>query len=84
MAADALQNVRFVEERNMIQSFFEQISLDTGMIVFGVHDTMKAMEMSALEKILVYEEINITRFEIKNPVKMTTKVWYLTPNQEKD
>ena len=51
MAADALQNVRFVEERNMIQSFFEQISLDTGMIVFGVHDTMKAMEMSALEKI---------------------------------
>lgn len=54
------------------------------MIVFGVHDTMKAMEMSALEKILVYEEINVTRFEIKNPVKMTTKVWYLTPSQEKD
>jgi len=54
------------------------------MIVFGVHDTMKSMEMSALEKVMVYEEINVTRFEIKNPVKGDTKVWYLTPAQEAD
>lgn len=54
------------------------------MIVFGVHDTMKAMEMSALEKILLYEEIEITRFEIKNPATDETRTIYLTPAQEKD
>ena len=54
------------------------------MIVFGVNDTMKALEMSALEKILLYEDIDITRFEIKNPVKGDTKTWYLSPKQEKD
>ena len=49
------------------------------MIGFGVNDTMKALEMSALEKILLYEDIDITRYEIKNPVKGDTKIWYLSP-----
>jgi|TARA_B110000977_G_C10782208_1_gene379054 peptide chain release factor subunit 1 len=77
-------NVRFVEERKMISKFFEDISLDTGMIVFGVHDTMKAMEMSALETVYMYDEIDITRYVIKNPVKNDTKTWYLNKKQEED
>jgi peptide chain release factor subunit 1 len=74
-----LANVRFVEERKMISKFFEEISLDTGMIVFGVNDTMKALEMSALDKILLYEDIDIIRYVVKNPVKGDTKTWYLNP-----
>ena len=83
-SSDALANVRFVEERKMISKFFEEISLDTGMIVFGVNDTMKALEMSALDKILLYEDIDIIRYVVKNPVKGDTKTWYLNPVQEKD
>jgi len=51
----------------MIGHFFEQINLDTGMVVFGVADTMKALEMSAIEKVLLFEDIEMTRFEVKNP-----------------
>ena len=83
-SADALSNVRFVEEKKLISKFFEEISLDTGMIVFGVNDTMKALDMSALDKILLYEELEITRFEIKNPIKGETRTWYLTKAQEAD
>lgn len=83
-SADALMNVRFVEERRLISKFFEDISLDTGMIVFGVHDTMKAMEMSALEVVYMYDEIDITRYVIKNPVKNDTKTWYLNVKQQED
>jgi len=78
-SADALSNVRFVEEKNLISKFFEQISLDTGMIVFGVNDTMKALEASAIKTVLLYDEIEIMRYEIKNPVKGDTKIWYLNP-----
>jgi peptide chain release factor subunit 1 len=81
---DALANVRFVEERKLVQKFFEDISLDTGMIVFGVVDTMKALEMSALEKLLLYDEIELTRYEIKHPGKEDIKVLYLTATQEED
>lgn len=83
-SADALSNVRFVEEKKLVQKFFEEISLDTGMIVFGVNDTMKALEMSAVEKVILYEDIEYTRYEIKNPVKGDVKVWYLSPKQEED
>jgi peptide chain release factor subunit 1 len=67
----------------MIGKFFEEISLDTGMICFGVNDTMKAMEMSALDKILLFEEIEINRYEVKYP-DGSNRVIYLTPRQEDD
>jgi peptide chain release factor subunit 1 len=84
MSADALANVRFVEEKNMISNFFENISLDTGMVVFGVQDTMRALEMSAIEKVLLYEDLDITRYEVKNPAKTEAKILYLNKTQEKD
>lgn len=68
----------------MIGKFFEEISLDTGMIVFGVADTMKALEASAIKVIMVYDEIDITRYEIKNPLTDQVKTWYLNPKQEED
>ena len=54
------------------------------MIVFGINDTMKALEMSACEKVLLYEDIEHMRYEIKNPVKGEIKVCYLTKAQEAD
>lgn len=68
----------------MIGRFFEQIALDTGMIVFGVQDTIKAMELGALETMMLFENIEIMRYEIKNPVKNETKVFLLTAAQEED
>jgi peptide chain release factor subunit 1 len=83
-AGDALANVRFCEEKVLITNFFEQINLDTGMIVFGVNDTMKALEMSAIDKVLLFDEIDITRYEIVNPSTGKTSTWYLTPKQAED
>ena len=55
------------------------------MIVFGVADTMKALELSALDKLLLYDEIDITRYEVTNPAKNGQKrTIYLNPTQEKD
>lgn len=83
-SVDTLANVRFVEEKKLITNFFQEISLDTGMVVFGVHDVMKAIEMSAVEKVLLFDEIEHVRYVIKNPTNGETKTWYLSPAQEKD
>ena len=82
MAADVLTPVKFVQEKKVIGRFFENIALDTGMIVFGVEDTMKAMEVGALECMLLYENIEINRYEIKNPVTGVTNVYLLNSKQE--
>lgn len=84
MAADALSNVKFVAEKKLISKFFEEIALDTGMIRFGVYDTMRALEMGALETLILYEEIDYTRYCIKNPTKGDTKTFFLNSTQEKD
>jgi len=52
--------------------------------VFGVDDTMRAMEGGAVDLILLYEDLDINRYVIKNPVKGDTRVLHLTEKQEKD
>lgn len=68
----------------MIGKFFENIALDTGLFVFGVNDTIKALEIGALETMLLWEELAIMRYEIRNPVKGDTRIHLLTEAQEKD
>lgn len=77
LAAEALTNVKFVAEKKLVSKFFEEIALDTGMIVFGVDDTMKALELGAVETVLLFEELDINRYVLKNPVKGDTKTIYL-------
>ena len=84
LSADALTNVKFVSEKKLISRFFEEIALDTNMIVFGVDDTMKALEMGALETILLYEELDVNRYVLKNPTKGDTKTIFLNSTQQKD
>ncbi len=79
LSADALQNVKFVTEKKLVSKFFEEIAMDTGMIVFGVEDTMRALEMGAIENMMLFEELDVTRYVIKNPVKGDTKTLFLNP-----
>jgi len=68
-----------VQEKKIIGKFFEEIALDTNMIVFGVEDTMKALDMTALETLMLFEDIEVMRYEIRNPVKNETNVYFLNP-----
>ena len=54
------------------------------MVVFGIVDTLKALEVGALETMLLFEDIQVMRYEIKNPIKGETKVHLLNEKQEKD
>jgi peptide chain release factor subunit 1 len=74
---EAITNVKFVSEKKLVSKFFEEIALDTGMIVFGVEDSMKALELGAVETVLLFEELDVTRFVIKNPIKGDTRTIFL-------
>jgi peptide chain release factor subunit 1 len=38
------------------------------MVVFGVEDTMKALEIGALETMMLFEDLDVTRYHLKNPI----------------
>ena len=84
LAEDALSNVKFVEEKNLISKYFEQIALDTGMIVFGVDDTLHSLEIGALDLLMCFENLEINRYEIRDPSTDDIKIFNLNKDQEKD
>jgi hypothetical protein len=43
----------------LIGKYFEEISQDTGKYVFGVDDTLMALEMGAVETLIIWENLDI-------------------------
>ena len=66
LASETLANVKFVQERKLINAFFEQISVDNGKFVFGVKDTLSVLEMGAVETLIVWEELPVVRFTLRD------------------
>lgn len=66
LAAESLANVKFVQEKRLIQKYFDEISQDTGRYCFGIEDTLKALELGAVETLIVWENMDITRYTLNN------------------
>ena len=65
LAAETLSNVKFIQEKKLIGKYFDEISLDSGKVCYGVDDTLKALEASAAETLIVYENLEITRWVLR-------------------
>ena len=66
LAAETLSNVKFIQEKRLINKYFDEINLDSGKVCYGVEDTLKALEASACETLIVYENLEITRHVLKS------------------
>lgn len=64
--------------------YFDEISQDTGKYCFGVEDTLKALELGAVEILICWENLDIMRYLLKIPGTEATKILHLTPEQQKD
>merc|ERR1712227_862703 len=84
LAAESLANVKFIQEKKLINRYFDQISQDTGRYCFGVEDTLKGLEMGAVETLICWENLDIQRYSLKNHTTGESKVLHLTTEQEKD
>jgi peptide chain release factor subunit 1 len=83
LASDCLQNVKFIQEKKLISRYFDEIAKDTGQYCFGIDDTLKALESGAVEVLIVWENLDITRYVLKNP-NGEKKILFLKPDQVKD
>lgn len=52
--------------------YFDEISQDTGKYCFGVEDTLKALEMGAVEILIVYENLDTMRYVLRCHGENTT------------
>jgi len=84
LAAESLANVKFIQEKKLIGKYFDEISQDTGKYCFGVDDTLKALEMGAVETLICWENLDIQRVTLKNHSTGEEKILFLNSEQEKD
>nr|Q9GR88.1 RecName: Full=Eukaryotic peptide chain release factor subunit 1; Short=Eukaryotic release factor 1; Short=eRF1 [Polyandrocarpa misakiensis]BAB20047.1 putative eukaryotic petide chain release factor subunit 1 [Polyandrocarpa misakiensis] len=84
LSAEVLSNVKFIQEKKLIGRYFDEISQDTGKYCFGVDDTLKALEMGAVEILIVWENLDTMRYVLKNHTTDEEKILFLKPDQEKD
>merc|ERR1719322_1867844 len=84
LAAESLANVKFIQEKKLINRYFDQISQDTGRYCFGVEDTLRALEMGAVETLICWENLDIQRVTLKNHASGEEKILFLNSEQEKD
>ncbi|CAK5073064.1 unnamed protein product [Meloidogyne enterolobii] len=61
LAADTLTDVKFIKEKKLIGSFFDEISRDTNKAIYGVQETLTALEMGAVETLICWENLAINR-----------------------
>jgi peptide chain release factor eRF/aRF, subunit 1 len=66
LAADSLANVKFMQEKRLIQKYFDEISTESGKYCFGLDDTFRALEMGAVETLIVWENLEHTRHVLRD------------------
>ncbi|CAF1610821.1 unnamed protein product [Rotaria socialis] len=84
LAAETLGDVKFIQEKKLISRYFDEVSKDSGQYCFGIEETLKALEMGAVETLIVWENFDVMRYVLRNPQSQETKVLHLRSDQEKE
>jgi peptide chain release factor subunit 1 len=84
LSAEALSSVKLVQEKKLLQDYFEEINRDTGRYCFMVKDTLMALDMGAVETLIVWENLEIDRITVRNQTTDEESQLYLTREQQEN
>jgi peptide chain release factor subunit 1 len=81
---EILSNVKSVQEKRLIGKFLEEVSQDNGKLVYGLDDTMKVLEMDAFQTLIIWEDLDINRYVLKNIKTDEIIIKHLNKEQQGD
>ena len=84
LSADTLGQVKLMKEKKLLQKYMDEISLDTGKYCFMVDDTLKALELGAVEDLIIWENLDIERITLRNSSTSEETVVHLTKEQQQN
>jgi len=84
LSAETLGSVKLVQEKKLLQGWFDQISQDTGKYCFMVKDTLAALELGAVETLIVWESLDVDRITLRNNSTQEESIVYLSSEQQKN
>jgi len=84
MSADALANVKLMKEKKLLQKYMDEISQDTGKYCFMTEDTLKALELGAVEDLIVWDNLDVNRYVLRNQSTSEETILHLTKEMEQN
>mmetsp|Transcript_20332 Transcript_20332/g.42666 ORF Transcript_20332/g.42666 Transcript_20332/m.42666 type:complete len:458 (-) Transcript_20332:89-1462(-) len=81
-SADTLSNVKLMKEKKLLQKYMNEISLDTGKYCFMVEDTLKALDLGAVEDLIIWDNLETNRYVLRNQSSGEETVVHLNKEQE--
>merc|ERR1712157_380558 len=84
LSADTLGQVKLMKEKKLLQRYMDEISQDTGKYCFMVEDTLKALELGAVEDLIVWENLDVHRFVLRNASTGENTIVHLNKEQERN
>jgi len=82
LSADTLGSVKLMKEKKLLQKYMDEISQDTGKYCFMVEDTLKALDLGAVEDLIVWENLDVSRYVLRNSANGVETVLHLSKEQE--
>ena len=64
-AEEELRDARVSKEKNALKKFFLNLAKDTGLAVYGLKETLNALELGAVELLIVSEEAPYTVYKFR-------------------
>jgi peptide chain release factor subunit 1 len=65
LSQESLKSVKFVHEKKILFKFYDAIAKDTGKYVFGVKDTIEAMDNGMIDCLIIHDETVYNRMSLK-------------------
>lgn len=81
LSAETLANVKFVQEKKLLTDYFDEISQDTGKFCYGIDDTLKALDLGAVEILILFENLETMRYVFKDS-ENNQVLKFVQPGQE--
>jgi len=84
LSAETLGSVKLVQEKKLIQKWFDEINQDTGKYCFMIKDTLNALDLGAVETLIVWDSLDADRITVRNNSTGEEKVMHLTAEQQRN
>jgi len=59
LSSECLGNIRYVQEKKLLQQFFTELQMDSGKTCYTLEDTITALEMGAVEVLMIWEQLPV-------------------------
>jgi len=83
-SSSILSDVKFIKEKKLLQSYFDEINKDMGKYIYGAHETIEMLISGAIEKLILWENCEMIRVTLENSSTKKEYIKILEKNHAND